>query len=541
MKKKKVNYLKRFLNHRKENIIQYQKIKAFCKKNAAFWEKEDKSFEKQDRNVFIANTLYNMCEYLYETILYAKGMEAAGKCKIWVLSARKEMLFHKICRSFGVDGILLNNVSWKRYLKNIFYTFKILFDIRKGMDLLQYKHKGILIGPSIYDTILVHTGRCTYENTVNVRIYKIIFSAIMITDELMVLFEKKHPDVCIVMEEAYEAEIYRRVVQHFGGKIIWVNKLIKEYIGLDGQGTVLYDNAVKREIDEALKLMGEDTTYVEKVDAILKEYYEYGDVTGMKGRVMSGDAVKGKRTVSKEEVEKTLKLKKNRKNIFIFAQCMTDGPHACPELLYRDYYIWLDKTLEIATKIRNVNWIVKFHPDRFRRKRAEGIETNRIIDKFKKFNHIFFYPDQYSLSSVIPVADAVVTARGKVGEELSCYGVPVVTAGKPCYSVWGYTYTYDSVKEYEECLYNIASIDRLSEDKIKLAKKVFWAHTIGVHEIARDEIMNYIIEANKMRRKEGMVGRQVNIYYMNAVTDDNCINMMKKSSLYLEGMKLGME
>lgn len=530
--KKMIEKIKRFVEHRRESLIQYCMMNFFIDKNKNMWQDEDKPC---DKNIYIANAMHNMYEYLYRTILFAKGMESNGNYKIWVLNSKKDILFKRFCSSFNVNGIILNNSLLKKYLENMLTTVKVLQKIKRGMDILQYRYRGILIGPSIYDTILLNTGRGTYNNTINRDVYKIISNAITIVDNVMFLFENKYPDILIVMEEAYESEIYRRVAQHYGGRIIWVSVAAKEYVDINGKSTIYSENIVKREINEALKLIGQDISFVEKVDLILKEYYEKGNIIGIRGRTLSGNAVKGKYTADKQEIEEVLKLKKNKKNVFIFSHCMTDGPHACPELLYRDYYVWLEETLKIAVKVKDVNWIVKFHPDRFWRKGKESIETNKIIENFGQYDNIFFYPDEYSLLSVVNIADVIITARGKVGEEMSCYGMPVITAGKPYYSVWGYTYTYDSAEEYEECLYNVARLDRLSEREILLAKKVFWAHTISTQEFDRDIIMKYIVEADRSRR-EGVIGRRVNINFLNAVSDESCLSMMKNSSLYLEGI-----
>ena len=523
--------IKRIMIHIKELVLKFRAGNKFCEMNKKCWD----SSEAKGEYIYIAYTLHDMLEMLYEALLFAKGMSCVSNYNFTVLTSKGEMLLKKLCKSFYVDCFILNKFSMKLYMKALAETFKMQKIICSGKDLLRYRYKNILIGSSTYDTVLLRTGRCTYEGEKSIKVFGIFFRSILLVEQLTNIFSQNPPTVCIVMEEAYEAEIYRRVVKSYGGNIVWVSQMLKKYIDQNGKVTTFYDQAIIREIGEKLSEVQREGNYIAEVDKQLLNYYQNGDTAGIKGRVLSGAAVKDKVTKTREQIVAELNLDSSKKNVLIFSHCMTDGPHACYRLLYQDYFVWLKRTLEIACNVKTVNWIVKFHPDRFKRKGHEMIDTQRIVDKFNSVDNIYFFPDSYSLLSAQTLADVVITARGKVGEEMSCYGIPVITAGQPCYSVWGYTYSFNETEEYEKCLLNVEKIEKLETDKIDMAKSVFYAHSISSYEIV-DDNMGQEINKSIQERKKGIIsGRVANANFFKKMASVDMLNKMKESHIYKAG------
>lgn len=525
-----IRRIKRVIIRMKELAVRHRESQNFYKKNRRNWERGVLG----ETPIYIAYTLYGIYEGLYGCLLFAKGMEETSKYKVIALTSKPDSLFRKICKSFYVNYMLLYQVSLCHFAKLLCETLKMSKQISSGRDLLDYQYKGIKIGPSTYDTILLKTGKCTYEGEKSFKVLKIFFDSILLVDRLTDIFAYDSRSVCIVMEEAYEAEIYRRVAKEYGGKILWVSQMLKEYRDQNGQITTYYDNALKREIGEKLDETREKYDYVCEVDKQLTGYYQNGNTEGIRGRILSGSAVKNKITRTKGEIIEELNLDSAKKNVFIFAQCMTDGPHACYKLLYQDYFVWLKRTLEIASNVKSVNWIVKFHPDRFRRFGQEK-DTELIRKQFEKMDNIYFFPDDYSLLSAQELADVIITARGKVGEEMSCYGIPIITAGSPCYSVWGYTYTFNTVSEYERCLSEIDKVDRLNSDKIDMAKCVFYAHSLSSYYIWDDDLGEKLDKSVQARKNGRLSSRVIDTNFLREMSSNHIIETMKKSHIYQSG------
>jgi hypothetical protein len=184
-------------------------------------------------------------------------------------------------------------------------------------------------------------------------------------------------------------------------------------------------------------------------------------------------AYKNKKIYGRNELRGVLKIENDYPFVFIFAHAFADAPQGLSNgMLFRDYYAWLEETIKDACTIPGVNWIIKPHP-------ASAIynETgmvDEIVAKYKS-SCLFICPKDLSPVSVIDVASAIVTAQGTVGIEYGCMGIPVVLAGKPFYSGFGFTIEPNSIQEYKTALRDIKKLTRLSEDQITMAKKVFAA------------------------------------------------------------------
>ena len=75
--------------------------------------------------------------------------------------------------------------------------------------------------------------------------------------------------------------------------------------------------------------------------------------------------------------------------------------------------------------------------------------------------------------SISTCADAIVTVHGTAGLEFACLGVPVVLAGRPFYSGFGFTTEPESVTDYERELLALKDISPLSESQVKKALEVY--------------------------------------------------------------------
>ena len=90
----------------------------------------------------------------------------------------------------------------------------------------------------------------------------------------------------------------------------------------------------------------------------------------------------GKKVFTREELQKKLGLDDKKKNVVIMAHTFTDAVFNYGNYYYRDYYDWTEKTLKIASKVKDVNWILKPHPTRA----AYNESKDSIENMFKKYN-----------------------------------------------------------------------------------------------------------------------------------------------------------
>ena len=154
------------------------------------------------------------------------------------------------------------------------------------------------------------------------------------------------------------------------------------------------------------------------------------------------------------------------------AHTFTDAVFNYGDLYFRDYYDWLDQTLQIAEGIDNVNWILKPHPTR----KAYNEDTDSIEKMYERHKkpHIFLLPDEISAGSIKELADVLLTIGGNAGAEFACFGIPAVIIGKPYYRQFGFTIEPADKNEYIKRLENIADTGRLSDDQISMARRVYY-------------------------------------------------------------------
>ena len=128
------------------------------------------------------------------------------------------------------------------------------------------------------------------------------------------------------------------------------------------------------------------------------------------------------------------KIDLNKKNIVVMSHAFSDAPHVGEGLLFYDYYDFLEKTLIRLNNNENVNSFVKAHPSSYMWNEKGAVEE--LIEK-NRLENIYILPSDFNTSSVLDIADYIVTAKGTAGLEFSCSGIPAITAGKGYYYGFG--------------------------------------------------------------------------------------------------------
>lgn len=204
---------------------------------------------------------------------------------------------------------------------------------------------------------------------------------------------------------------------------------------------------------------------------------------------------KKKKIYSKNEIVKKLNLNPKKKTAVIFSHIMYDATFFYGESIFKNYKLWLKETLKLAEKNENINWLLKIHPANKWRNEIEQndhktLEEDLVDDLYKKLpkNMFVLKPDSdistYSLFSFI---DYGLTVRGTVGCELSCFGIPVFTAGTGRYSHQGFTIDSENKKSYESKIKNIHKYSKLSRERTKKAR-IFTYGSLMARSIPMDGI-----------------------------------------------------
>lgn len=150
-----------------------------------------------------------------------------------------------------------------------------------------------------------------------------------------------------------------------------------------------------------------------------------------------------------------LGLDPSRYTICALSHAFSDEAHAGSWSIYTDYYEWLEKTLEIAGRMPDVNWVIKSHPHNSHYG-LEPVEEKLVAAA--GLPNVGLYPEECNLASLLDVADAIVTVRGSPALEFAVYGKPVVTAGDAWFSGWGFAHEPHDAESYERVLQDLPGL-----------------------------------------------------------------------------------
>lgn len=397
-------------------------------------------------------------------MILAKGInEKTGK-KIISFTPNIDEHYKELCRVFDIEYFVLKRF-FKGQVKAVLYTVYALYVHNIKNSLTKLKYHDVLIGDLIYNTIIrLSNGKVLSINKIctpkQISVVYSLFSYIMLYESKM---KNRKIEYYIVDETNYTYSAVARMAAKDGAKLILGSSNcncieIKPGKDYDFYLHQVWHQNIKKNIDRYT-----EDSYIEEANNYLNEIFH-----GKRG-VVSWKAYKDKIVLEKGNMLSRLGINNKKKNIVIMAHCFTDGPLCGGEFIFKDYFSWLEETLNIVQYIDKVNWIVRPHPmnDDY----GEHGVVKKLYEKFNSKN-IFFMSEKFSAQMVSVIADAIVTVNGTGGLEFSCCGVPCVVVGHPYYSGFGFTIDIKSLNQYRNILGRLESIHPLSTEQVNMAKKV---------------------------------------------------------------------
>jgi hypothetical protein len=227
-----------------------------------------------------------------------------------------------------------------------------------------------------------------------------------------------------------------------------------------------------------------DETWGQAKQITWNERYEAALMEEIKGRyidlnVDSRRLQEGKKFKTKEEVQQQLGLDPRKKTAVVFSHIVWDTSFLHGVDLFDTYEEWLVETVRAACENPAVNWIIKLHPANIKKLRGNRVEgepseivaiRNRIGD-LPEHVKLLHSDTDINTWSLFELTDYCLTVRGTIGIEMSCFGIPVLTAGTGRYSHRGFTIDSATREEYLQRLHHIQDIPRMKPEEIELAKK----------------------------------------------------------------------
>lgn len=517
-------------------------LNNFIKFNTTKWNEKKESTDY----IFINCSMVRMqIAWVVPKLIYAKGLEEASGAKPVVITWDENPLLTRFFASFGIGHLALNSLCKKNIFSGIAAVFKtirfLIFD-GSGESLKAMKYRGFNIGLQIYEDILRTSNLSTLNSCRNKTALRKIFHilwAIRTLDKQCTKYPIKY---AVTDDMAYHEGAFIKLFLSKGARVFASSNVGETEVSLDENEMIKrYPRLAKESLKkEFLEINAEHIAWTEQ---FLLERFK-----GNNGREIDRGAFAGKKVLSREEFGNLLGLDKTKKNVVIMAHTFTDAVFNYGTYYFRDYYDWLDKTLQIAETVTNVNWILKPHPTRS----AYNESVDSIEAMFARHHkeHMYILADNISGESIKNAADSIITIGGNAGAEYACFGIPSVIVGKPYYYGWGYTIEPESYDRYKETLNNIETIPKLVEKQIDIAKEIFYLHNKpkGAKELDySDEFANLINSRYKKMQEEMAIqyfkSNDGTMAYNNEVL--KCVeeymnhNDVKNSCYYLKGKTRG--
>ena len=176
------------------------------------------------------------------------------------------------------------------------------------------------------------------------------------------------------------------------------------------------------------------------------------------------------REISKKDLCKNFNWNKNNKIVTIFLPYMIDGVYQNGRKnLFLDNYSWIIQTLKIIQNIKNVNWIVREHPQeiRYKTKSNYSVILNTILEKN---SHIKNCPLDINPTSIKKLTDIALTQNGTAGLEYQSFGIATIISERSFYSHFGFSNMPKNIFEYKTLLKNIHKIKKPTNEQINKAR-----------------------------------------------------------------------
>lgn len=167
--------------------------------------------------------------------------------------------------------------------------------------------------------------------------------------------------------------------------------------------------------------------------------------------------------------------KKFKKIILFGCHAFKDACHSTGDMLFRDYFDQLDKTINHIKDNDNNLWIFKQHPFSNFFNEQNFLNNYFKIKGLSDIDHIKIAPQKISNQSIMKICDTVVTCSSTLGLELAAFfGKKPILAGSAYYSNLGYTYDCKSKQEYFDVITNFNIDTKLKKKQINDANKTLY-------------------------------------------------------------------
>jgi hypothetical protein len=458
-----------------ENNMHNEILKRFISFNKSFFSKNNKRdggsilVDLQVTDIFIASLVMKISKAVSNVL----DMDLIV---ISAIRAKGDMI--DIIKSYNpLEIISARNLFISGFVSNFHKIIKLAMKMKSGCDLVSLEIEGMPVGMHIYDLILRRMGASTI-NRISLRQRFYMAAELSFFYAILSYINQHTISYAILADNVYRQGLVFEILK---------KKNIPSISGIDINGISMHKYESEEDYLQHCRAPDMDV-----VDKMMNTREIYSDVEKYLSHRTSGqeqqhDLVraysKDKMKIDRLGLINTYNLHPDKKIVLIMAHIFCDAPHAYPNMLFKDYEDWLIKTCRRLAKNSHVSFLVKEHPS-VALYNEEG-KIDSILNKIGLGDKLL--SKKINTKSLFDSIDVVVTCGGTAGMEFPCYGVPVLVAAKPPYASFPYIVSPDTETAYYSELDRIHEHEKLSDEKIRVAKCVLYV-IHSVMKIEKDKI-----------------------------------------------------
>ena len=461
-----INYLKYLFINKTINPINSKYFSLYIKKNKNIWTNDKKLLKK---NSIIVENFINHPGYTLSNAIAAKYLSRIYNSEIIGIIRKGDLKARILFNSFNFKKIIeLNNPNFFLRIKCLILALKLIPNSRKITEFCKIKFNKVEIGLSTYDSFIRYTKTPTLSEVnpeLIVMLSQAISNYILIDKTISSLKNVKisvqsetvfnpsniYFQICLlkkinVFARCGENEISLRKYTDWSQRHQYRYNISNKFFNL------IEDNLGKKKL-KSIKDM-----YIKK-----KKNFKYGYDT--KIPLVKYSNLK---FINKKQILKRFNWDSKKNIIVFFLNVLIDRNfHNGPRINFKDNFSWTEFILRNMQKIKNVNWIIKKHP-------IEKLYTSdlnfekEIYNICKKNNHIKLFPKNFTNSSLLTIADKIITSHGTAGIEYPAYGIESIFAENSLYSNMKFV---KMIKNKKELIKKLNNLEKKHKIKSYIEKK----------------------------------------------------------------------
>jgi hypothetical protein len=436
-----------------------------------------------DRKVLFVNADDSIAEIKLEAIL-AKALQLHGYTPVIVASKRHRNL--KYFEFFGCDQFIFFE-DLLQAIPEMDVSEELKRPRNELNSLLELQWRGVYIWRHVLSTVvrrLLCGSAKVFDRSSTEHIQPLLAQAMRSVQAAELLIDQVKPQLVFFFEKGYSpfGEIFDVTVNRGIAAVHWDNSHRPDALVFKKYGKHNRHQHHFSLSPESWALIQKMPWNIAQEKEVLDEL-ETGYTRGTWFSYRSSHA--GKKIKTVDEVRKQIGLDPNKKTAVVFSHIIWDATFFFGKNLFADYEEWLVETIKIAYANTAVNWVIKLHPDLFSRWGLSGSDDGATLLEVMALkkelgplpDHIRVLAPKTDISTfaLMGLTDYCITVRGTIGIEMSCFGIPVFTAGTGRYSSLGFTIDSNNRAEYLDKLRRIHEYPRLTAEETTLARKHAYA------------------------------------------------------------------